>query len=218
MSGMLRKDFYLIKEYRKVVLVMIVFAALFCIRQKSGGSAFAMGYTTLMMSMGVTTVITYDQENKGMVFLLTLPIDRRSYVREKYIFGLLMGGSGWLGGAVMVIAAGALRGQNPLSKEILAMLLGFLAFLLICQSVMIPVQLKFGAEKGRYIIILVMVVMMLLGMGGASLIIENNLLTSELVSGVLKSGALPAAGAALILAVYGGSFCASLHILDKKEF
>ena len=43
MRGMLRKDFYLMKEYRKIVLIIVFFSVLFCFQMKEGSEAFIMG-------------------------------------------------------------------------------------------------------------------------------------------------------------------------------
>lgn len=218
MRGMLRKDFYLMKEYRKIVLIIVFFSVLFCFQMKEGSEAFIMGYATLLMSMAVTTVIAYDQENNGMAYLLSLPVSRAGYVREKYLFGLLAGGCGWIGGIVVTATAELLRGRNPLRTDFLGIIFGFWAFLFLCQAVMIPIQLKFGEQKGRMIIILAMMVLIILGIGGASLLIESKIVTEEFVSWLLKSGLLPLIGAVLVLILYGISYGCSVRILNKKEF
>lgn len=218
MRGMLCKDFYLMKEYRKIALLIVIFSVVFCFQMEDGREAFIMGYATLLMSMAVTTVIAYDQENNGMAFLLSLPVSRTGYVREKYLFGLLAGGCGWLGGIVVTATAELLQGRNPLRTDFLGIVFAFLGFLFLCQSVMIPIQLKFGEQKGRMIIILAMMVLIILGIGGASLLIESKILTEEFVSWLLKSGLLPLIGAVLVLILYGISYGCSVRILNKKEF
>ncbi|HIR92836.1 MAG TPA: ABC-2 transporter permease [Candidatus Egerieimonas intestinavium] len=218
MRGMLRKDFYLMKEYRRIIVIVAIMSVTFCFTMEEGAAAFVIGYSTLLMAMAVTTVIAYDQENKGMAFLFTLPINRTGYVREKYLFGLLVGGFGLVYSIVLTAAVDFLQGRNPLRPDFLWLIPAFLGFLGLSLAVMIPIQLKFGEQKGRVVLIVAVMVLMLLVTGGASFLIDSGILTEEILSRLLASGLLPAVGAVVVLMAYGISYGISIHILNKKEF
>jgi len=103
-----------------------------------------------------TSSITYDSHEKGMAFLLTLPIQKKTYVVSKYVFSLL----------VMVIMGAAIAllgfGCNMFGAKALDMSTmgdGFvmaIAFGLVMVSFMIPIYVIFGAEKARVAVLVIM--------------------------------------------------------------
>lgn len=67
------------------VLFFIGVIYLFSGKSMDGGSFF----TAYMMFVGIglsAGTISYDTSDHGMQFLLTLPVTRREYVKEKYLF------------------------------------------------------------------------------------------------------------------------------------
>ena len=81
---------------------------------------------------------------------------------------------------------------------------------------MIPIQLKFGAEKGRMIVILVMMLLIVGGVKIVDIMMESDILTMERIQLLLENAFLPVILAAVILAVYAASFLISVHIMKKK--
>ena len=80
--------------------------------------------------------------------MFSLPITRKTYAVEKYCFGLIMGLGAWLAVSVLATAAGVARGQGSV-KELLITAFIVLPLVLFMLAVMVPVMLKFGAERGR---------------------------------------------------------------------
>ncbi len=218
MRGLLRKDFYYMKDYRKVILIVVIFCGVFMATMGEASVAFGMGYATLLMSMAVLNTMSYDEENRGMSFLMALPVSRTDYVKEKYMFGFLMGFCGWILGILWMIGGSLFHSENPFQLENLWISLVFLGFLFLSQAVMIPIQLKFGAEKGRMIVILVMMLLIVGGVKIVDIMMESDILTMERIQLLLENAFLPVILAAVILAVYAASFLISVHIMKKKEF
>ena len=54
-----------------------------------------MSYCTLLMSFFTASTISYDEFNHGFFYLFSLPVSRKGYVAEKYLFGVLTGGVTW---------------------------------------------------------------------------------------------------------------------------
>lgn len=155
MKGLLIKDFKLMKGQRNFLLMIIAISI---------GSAFAMedltflvGYMTALCSMFTLSSISYDEFENGNAFLFSLPITRKSYVAEKYTFALIVSGVSWVFSTVIATIAG---GGN--ADVIMAALLIF-AVLLLFLAIMLPVQLKFGGEKGRIVMFAVIGVIVLIG-------------------------------------------------------
>lgn len=207
MKGLLIKDLSYLKVSNIIVIVLGI-AALFAFT----GSGFAMTYLAVMSASLVQTTFSYDDFQGGTRFLLTLPITREMYVRSKYLFALLMSGScmvlacllGWLRGALYGGADGADLAVNAGIGLMTACIMA---------SVSIPVLIRFGVEKGRFVSIglYLLVFLAVMGLGFAG----KGLFTPVEVTG----------GAALFLACLaaaavpmGISYAVSLRIIRKKDY
>ena len=60
-------------------------------------STFVVSYFTMIASMFVLSTISYDEYDNGYAFLFSMPFSRTSYVKEKYVFSILVGGGGTVG-------------------------------------------------------------------------------------------------------------------------
>lgn len=148
MKALFIQDFrYMLTQ--KSFLVLIALVGIVLALTQNDNYIFVIGYLGFMgMTTGMMSV-TMDDQSHGLTFLFSLPIDRRVYVREKYIFIVLMG-------VVFSIFATALcllfrmfaEYKAPLD-EILATSLGTLFVMLLFVCFMLPLQLKFGAERAR---------------------------------------------------------------------
>ena len=87
MKAMLIKDWKLMKGQKQFVFILCIFLAVF--GATSNNLGFLISYMTLMATIFSISTISYDEYNNGMVYLLALPISRRKYVEEKYLFCLL---------------------------------------------------------------------------------------------------------------------------------
>lgn len=150
MKGLAIKDFNLIKLQKKFFIVNIAIAI--AISLMNNDPVFILGYQTFVMSMFTLSTITYDESNNGNAFLFTLPISRNDYVREKYAFSLLIGSGFWLLTLVMAVIINNIKGAMPMVELLMTAFL-ILPIMVILYAVMIPFQLKFGAEKGRMAIV-----------------------------------------------------------------
>lgn len=148
MKGLLIKDFQLLKENKNLMFVMLFIAVIFLFTQKQEATYFLVSFLTMVMGMLVVTTISYDDFNNGNAFLMTLPITRKTYVYEKYVLGAILTLGGWF-----VAAAGSsifylfTTNVDWTSWGLYLSLFAMLGIVLF--SVMIPIQLKFGADKGR---------------------------------------------------------------------
>ena len=80
----MQKDIELLKQNRSflgLVIVMVIFFV--CIRN----DAFVIIYLGMMGGFLSISTISYDEADRGMGFLMTLPATRKTYAIEKYILG-----------------------------------------------------------------------------------------------------------------------------------
>ena len=93
--------------------------------------------------------ISYDEFDHGYLFLFTLPVTRKDYVLEKYVFMLLCGGGFWAVSAAAGFVADYIRGDVVSLLEWLMPMFLILLEMTIFLAVMLPVSLKYGMEKSR---------------------------------------------------------------------
>lgn len=153
MKGLLMKDFCLMKEMGKFLGVIIVISIFLLVTGKGENIYFVMGYVCVLCSFLVMNTISYDEMEKGYSFLMTLPVSRKEYVLEKYGFGIITGFIGTLLGMIITTAyIAVMKISYPLDELAVSGMLFCCIFLLV-DIVVIPIQLKYGAEKGRFVII-----------------------------------------------------------------
>ena len=143
MKALLLKDTYVIWKQMKIFLIIIlVFSAI-----PSGfNSAFAVIYAAMMPY----TAMAYDERSKWDQMAAMMPYSPRDIVLSKYVFG-------WL-----CIAAAALL--SALFQGLLSFLGASLSLALLAMSALsglcvlaitLPVMFRFGVEKGRLAMFLI---------------------------------------------------------------
>ena len=167
MKALLIKDWKLLMSQKQFFLVTIVIVGAFLFTAKN--PAFVVSYATIMYTVFTISTISYDDYHNGMSFLMTLPVSRTDYVAEKYTFGILMGS----GTSAVVMAAAAavfkVRDTGLSAEELLLSVMTAMLVAVFFLAFTIPVQLKFGAEKGRMALMAVSMLCFVLVMGGAVL-------------------------------------------------
>ena len=92
MKGLLVKDFLLMIKSKKVILFMLFIGIIGGINDIS----FATGYILMVLAILSLSTISYDEANHGLNTLFTLPISKSDYVKEKYLFSLIITGIGFV--------------------------------------------------------------------------------------------------------------------------
>ncbi len=150
MKGLLIKDFSLMKGQTRFFIIIVVIAI--AMGAFYNNLSFMIGYLPFVISLFTLPTISYDEFDNGNAFLFTLPINRKIYIYEKYCLVFLLGGSSLVSATLLAIIFGITRNIASI-PEILITAITILPIMLIFQAVMIPIHLKFGAEKGRLVII-----------------------------------------------------------------
>ena len=219
MKGLFIKDLELLKGNAKILAAAVLMAVFFMFTSATD-ITFVMYYVTMMCGFLVLSTMSYDDFDNGMAYLMTLPVMRKTYVREKYVFGLGCVGAGWIVSALLSLAAKAIR--NPAmewGEWMMSLFSTILVFGLII-AVMIPVQLKYGSENMRIVLLAVMLGIFAIGY----LIYKVCKKLGMDISGVIRfldslnAGVIIAAIvviAAIFLAV---SLKISERILENKEY
>ncbi|ETY72605.1 hypothetical protein LFAB_16800 [Lactiplantibacillus fabifermentans T30PCM01] len=146
MMGLWLHDYYLFKRQRLAVGLTWGLAVLCLIGFGSWGIEIGMTLFAIMLSMLLLSILSDNQQNHGLKFLLALPVTRTNFVRQKYELllvnvasaVLIMTGTTWL-------VAGIQRWQLSLGAIFQqAYLVGLVILALLV--VILPYQLKHGPE------------------------------------------------------------------------
>ena len=156
MKGLLKKDLA-ISFCNKAMLIAAIIVLAAVAFMGSGGGQFIMSYMAVFVPMVINSTISYDDMDNGMEYLMTLPVTRRQYVYSKYVFSAGAGFLCWIFSCVMGTLSNVIHGNQGDSGEWLFLCLMSLGILLFTSSLIIPVQLKFGAEKAKIAMLLIMV-------------------------------------------------------------
>lgn len=151
MKGLLVKDYRLTMKNKRI---LIVFACIgFLMLFTTDNPSYLVSYLSIVSAMMVLTTITYDEFDNSISYLLTMPTTRKTYVREKYLFGVLCAFAGWLVSSIVVICYQLVAKTDHPWAEILLPLLIFLYLAWMMLLLMVPIQLKFGGDNGKIVLI-----------------------------------------------------------------
>lgn len=218
MKGLLIKDIRLMANQKQFFLalggVCILFLAIY------EDPLFTISYMMIMLSIFTISTINYDSVDNGSAYLFTLPISRKGYVLEKYVFGILTTLSSMFIVVLLSLAVMVIRHLSFDPNEWLTVTLVSILFVTIVLAVAIPVQFKFGAERSRMVMIAAMLIIFLFiylltkyfsGMGtDIDILIEN-------VMKLAKIGIVLVVLAACAV-IYVISCAVSVKIMEGKEF
>lgn len=211
MKGLLYKDFCVLKKQVKILIVFVVFYAIWSVLAQIPSM---MGTMVIILSIMLPiSSMSYDETGQWYRYAFSLPVSRRTLVLSKYMLGFLTA----LGG-LLVCAIGNLvilsltNWENALESWVT--IGACLEVGVIFLSVLIPLLFKFGVEKGRFLIVAIAVIpSMLIG----------------LLAGALKDSGIPMPGEEVLqailyasplftLAIFLISFRISVGICKKKEY
>lgn len=164
MKGLLTKDFRIIKGQRNTMIIVLITAVIMSI---SFDASVLVIYTTILGAILSIGTLSYDEFDNGFPFLFTLPITRKTYVREKYLFSIVGCIVSMLAGFVLSTILSLVKGVE---LDILATGAGALAAGIVMISLMIPLRLKYGSEKSRIALFVVYAVIALVIFAGNSIL------------------------------------------------
>lgn len=152
MKGLLVKDWkLLLRNQKSFFAVMAVVIAMYVV---IGNAEFIISYTPMLCVFVSMSTITYDTYENGAAFLFTMPFSRKEYVREKYIFSGCIILTAEIISYAVAMAVMLYQGKDWMEISISSVITFVLALLVMGLS--IPIQLKFGAEKSRVAIMIVL--------------------------------------------------------------
>ena len=153
MKGLLRKDLALVAVNAKTYLVVLFFVAVWMFTTVKGGEISYFGCIYMIVVFGFVGLgtITSDVQNGALGFLMTLPVRRSDYVKEKYLLCTMYIFCGWA--FSVILAAVMYRGRILEGDEPFIMVsVLYVVAALIINFLMIPINFRFGPETARIVL------------------------------------------------------------------
>ena len=198
MKGLLIKDFKLIKTQKLFILIITAICGYLL---AVGKMEFAMIYSAIIFSMLVVSTVNYDDQDNGMGYLFTLPVSRKGYVLEKYVFSIV-------------------KSAAYTSEDLSGAVWGFWVTGSFILSATLPFQIKYGAEKGR-----IALAITILCVGVAGYVIQEavkafDIDISAFAEPLLHASAIQTAVLLIVLIVVmlGISYLISVSFMKKRQF
>lgn len=216
MKGLLLKDLSILKtQGRSAVIIMAI--ALFML-MVGNNTTFAVIYANILfVTFGITT-LSYDTHDNGYAFLFTLPISRKLYVMEKYVFSLLSVATGAIFSLVLMVGVSLIKDDYVLATSDLVFVIGYALGSIVFLSIMLPINLKFGPEKARIAMVIVIAVVVASGFSISKVAGKVDL--TKLYWGIREIKPMVVMGilVVIVLAILSVSYLISCKIMKKKEF
>ena len=216
MFGLIEKDLRLTLVRKQTLVIFLVMAL---VMGMSMNGSFLISYLTMLAMIVGTGSITYDEYDNGFLFLMTLPFDRKTYVREKYLFSLITSVAAWCFGAIVFAIIDVVRNGGASLSEI-PMMTAVIPSMYIATAIIIPLQFKYGAEKSRLALFTIFGLIAVLVLGSKSFLKDS---ITPVVNIINTLQNLSGAVIILILVTFCGivsviSYLFSVRIMEKKEF
>lgn len=166
-KGLLTKDLLELKAYKKNFILSVVIYILIIISNSNNSNFIIMGSSMIVFLFSIYSIATfsYDEKSSSNKYMLTLPLTKKDIVLSKYILVILS----VLLGLITSIIIGVILYCADLIKtlkieEMISSMLGIIFAFSIIHGLQIPCIYKYGAEKGRMqIYLIIMVVMLIIG-------------------------------------------------------
>lgn len=217
MKGLLIKDLKLMKMQKNFFIMIVVIS--FVVSLLTEDVTFMLGFISFITSLFTISTISYDEFDNGNAFLFTLPIDRKKYAAEKYVFGMLLGVCSLFLAIILAVILNLIE-KSDTTSDILISAVMLLPFVFLLVSIMIPFQLKFGSEKGRIAITAALGIVFLISfiLGELAAILGINI--AEVINRIslLGAGGLFIVIFVISMIVVLFSMKISISIMNKKEF
>ena len=144
--GLLEKDFRLFFRQGSNLFLMLAFMALFFILTGKTGATFIAMYIPSVMAVYSGNTISYDENEHGYTYLFSLPVNKKIYVREKYMFSFIMTVFGWGIGVICAGIAVFIKPGEVFDLEMLAMELMTIFVFYGFAGIVIAIRLRFVGE------------------------------------------------------------------------
>ncbi|HBC31969.1 MAG TPA: ABC-2 transporter permease [Clostridiales bacterium] len=203
MTGLILKDLINLKKQARVYLILVLFYLVLGIANESSDM-----FSTMMIVVSAIipiTAMSYDERSKWDRYALTMPLSRKSMVASKYILGLIF----LVASFILSMLFNSFFSNISLMENVMTCL-ATLSIGMVIMSVIFPLIFKFGVEKGRIFMMIVLFAPTALILLLSKL--EISMPDEETIKSLLYLSPIVAA------VIFIASIYISMSIYNKKEF
>lgn len=213
MKGLLIKDFCLLRNQKRILPIYLLLAVWFTAFHNDG---FAFPFLMMMASILTGSTISYDEIDHSQAYLFVLPVDRKTYVQEKFVLGGILAAASLLL-AILCSIARMLVDPGSTGTELGSMIVLSMCIGAVFIAVMIPIRIRFGGDQGRIVLytafaLIALVVVLISRVFPAS----RNQMTEALSQMGMTTILSAAAAGSCVLLITG--YVLGIHWVEKKEF
>lgn len=215
MKSLILKDLYNIgHNFKSMFFILLVFA--FIVIPSSGPESYII-VSGILCSMMIVTTFTFDQAAHWTPYAMIMPISKKDLVKSKFIVLSFFCITGIVIGFIFSLLGKFITRQSSFNIDniIELLLISIIGFIIseVFGSISIPLVFKFGAEKGRMLLLISFVVPV-----GICLFIYQILVTLNI--SITENLILYLMYASPFFAIFWNyiMYIISYKIFEKKEF
>lgn len=217
MKGLILKDLLILKNLmRNILFAMLAFVLLSVMMKNYYYAGFIIPFYIVML---IISVFSYDELNNSNGNIITLPFSRKTIVKARYILSLINIGIALLIGLLLSLIIPLLNSDITFMSIFLSMC-ATVGGVIIVISLLIPFFYKFGVQKGRMMLFIVIIGLSLV-IGTVFALFENaKLPIANFINNIasLHYLIIIVGIILLILFVLYISYRISCKVYQKKEF
>ena len=153
MLGFIKKDIAMIKRNFKILFILFIFYGIMAFNDGMDIS-FILPFICVMIMI---STFSYDEYNNWNAYTIALPNGRENSVKAKYLATLLMIAITSIITIMLSLIIILIKKQSIELEEILVTTLGSIFGTLLVLSIMYPIIYKFGIEKARIAIFVIVI-------------------------------------------------------------
>ena len=208
MIGLIYKDLMVMRKTLALYWVIFAVYGYMGIAYDQGGLLFAM--VLVLSSILPVSSIAYDERCKWDKIANTAPLSRKEIVMAKYLFAILL----TVFSVAVCFVIYLFDSRMPMTEKLIMCYMLTMGGMLY-QALLLPVNIKFGAEKGRNIMLAIMFIPVLLVVA----VSNTGLVDLSAVVQFLENNEqlIPYIVTATVAVVYAASVTLSVKIYENKD-
>lgn len=143
MKGLIYENFYILKKQFMLSFVLLFICGVMSV-VVNPYIFYAM--STILVSMLPITAMVFENESKLTKVIITMPIDRKDFVKSKYISTFMLGIINFIINILFMLITTS-NGLQSLIFSAISFLIG-----MTVMNIMFPLIFKFGVEKAKFIL------------------------------------------------------------------
>ena len=221
-KGLLKKDLYNLSSYKASLIIIILFCSIAII----GTEAINLAPIIICTIIGMISLSTfsYDEISKSNKYILTLPTSRKEIVKEKYILAIgltILGGIiGFILTVIVINVMNHIRAENVIHldyESLISTTIGGMWGISLIQAIQIPSIYKWGAEKGRIQMFIMLFIMIAVVLGVGYLLMKTSFnINIEMIESFMNKFGI-GLFVLLMIIMYYISYKISYKIYKNKE-